>query len=72
MSKANKIFYPAAERKKIFSWLSTSVTVPTNNYDGALEKCLEDTASWIFKEDFFVNWKQSEGSVLRLIGKRES
>jgi hypothetical protein len=48
------------------------VVVPTNNYDGALEKRLEDTASWIFKEDFFVKWKQSEGSALHLIGKCES
>jgi hypothetical protein len=48
------------------------VIVPNNNYDGALEKCLEDTASWIFKEDFFVKWKQGSDSVLRLIGKRES
>ena len=46
--------------------------VPNNNYDGALEKRLDDTGSWIFKEDFFVKWKQSEDSVLRLIGKRES
>jgi hypothetical protein len=46
--------------------------VPSNSYDGALEKCLEDTASWIFKEDSFVNWKQGSNSVLRLIGKRES
>jgi hypothetical protein len=48
------------------------VIVPTNNYDGALEKRLKDTASWIFEEGLFVNWKQGEDSVLRLIGKCES
>ncbi|KAF8223818.1 hypothetical protein L208DRAFT_1211387, partial [Tricholoma matsutake] len=56
--------------RKIFSWLSA--TVPTNNYDGALEKRLEDTASWIFKEDHFVQWRQGSDSVLQLIGKQGS
>ena len=46
--------------------------VPNNNYDGALEKRLEETAAWIFDKDFFVQWKEGEDSVLRLIGKRES
>ncbi|KAF8233064.1 hypothetical protein L208DRAFT_1268957, partial [Tricholoma matsutake] len=55
------------ERRKIFSWLFA--TVPTNNYHGALEKRLADTASWIFEEDDFVQWKQGSDSVLRLIGK---
>ncbi|KAF8239488.1 hypothetical protein L208DRAFT_54612 [Tricholoma matsutake] len=59
----------ADERKKIFSWLSVSVTVPNNNYDGALEKCLEDTTSWIFKEAFFAKWKQDSDSILQLTGK---
>jgi hypothetical protein len=45
--------------------------VPNSNYDGALEKCLEDTATWIFEEDVFVKWKQGSDSVLRLIGMRE-
>ncbi|KAF8240894.1 hypothetical protein L208DRAFT_1231002, partial [Tricholoma matsutake] len=58
------------ERRKIYSWLSA--TVPTNNYDGALEKHLEDTASWIFKKDHFVQWRQGSDSILQLIGKHES
>jgi hypothetical protein len=66
------MFHLAEEREKIFSWLSKSVTVPNSNYDGALEKRLEDTASWIFEKDFYVKWKQSSNLVLRLIGKRES
>jgi hypothetical protein len=45
--------------------------VTNDNYDGALEKCLEDTASWIFNEDFFVKWKKDSDSVLQLIGKHE-
>ena len=64
--------YPADERKKIFTWLSNSVMVPNNNYDGSLEKRLEETAAWIFEKDFFVQWKEGEDSVLRLIGKCES
>jgi hypothetical protein len=46
--------------------------MPANNYDGALEKRLEDTASWILNEDFFMEWKQGENSILQLIGKRKS
>jgi hypothetical protein len=60
-----------AERKNVFSWLSASMPVPNNNYDSALEKRLGGTASWIFKEDHFVQWKQSSGSFLHLIGKRK-
>jgi hypothetical protein len=45
--------------------------MPDSNYDGALEKRLDDTASWIFEKDFFVKWKQGSNSVLRLIGKCE-
>jgi len=62
----------ADERQKIFTWLSTSVMVPNNNYDGALEQCLKNTASWIFEKDFFVRWKQGEDSVLCLVGKCKS
>ena len=64
------ILFLVEERKKIFSWLFPSA-MPQNNYDSALEKCLEDTTSWILKEGFFMKWKQSGGSVLQLIGKRE-
>ncbi|KAF8218600.1 hypothetical protein L208DRAFT_1482283, partial [Tricholoma matsutake] len=46
--------------------------MPNNNYDSALESRLENTASWIFKEDLFVEWRQSKDSVLRLIGKSGS
>ena len=67
----SNFLYPATEREKIFAWLSSS-TMPQNGYDSALEKCLEDTASWIFKEEFFLNWKQGVNSLLRLIGKRKS
>ena len=60
-------------KKNILSWLSAPmiVPVPSNNYDSALEKCLSDTASWVFEEDNFVQWKQGSNSFLQLIGKRE-
>ena len=60
-------------KKGILSWLSASmiVPVPSNNYDGALEKRLNETAFWVFKEDYFVQWKQGSNSFLQLIGKRE-
>lgn len=60
-------------QKNILSWLAASmiVPVPSNNYDGALEKRLSDTASWVLKEDYFVQWKQGSNSFLQLIGKRE-
>ena len=58
------------ERRKILSWLAPS-TMPQHNYDGALEKCLEHTASWIFEQDVFMNWKQGNDSLLRLIGMRK-
>lgn len=61
----------AEERMDILSWLSLSV-MPQNNLNSALEKCLDNTASWIFKKDFFVQWKKSGDSVLQLIGKRKS
>ena len=67
------LMYSLDMRKSILSWLSASmvVPVPSNNYDGALEKHLSDTASWVFKEDHFMQWKQGSNSFLQSIGMRE-
>ena len=70
MSQTKKSFGLDEERQKILSWLSPSI-MPQNNYDSAFEKCLENTASWIFKQDLYINWKQSDNSLLRLIGMRK-
>ena len=59
------------ERKQILAWLLGSAMVPSNNYDDALEKVLKGTASWIFSQDCFVEWKQGSYPLLRLIGIRE-
>ena len=59
------------ERKKILTWLCGSATVPNDNYDEALEKRLDGTASWIFNENHFMEWKQSLYPLLRLVGIRE-
>jgi hypothetical protein len=55
-------------RDKIRQWLSP--TIPSTNYDEALETRLQETGMWFIGDNRFLEWKENADSLLWLYGKR--